>query len=143
MLAVTEAEWEIMRVLWANGAMTSREIIDILAEAMDWKPATIKTLIGRLREKNAVSAQKNGRQYIYEALISERELLTDAMLSLFDHVCQRDGGKVISLLIDQIPMTKKDLNYLVHQIEEKEKNAPTELPCECLPGQCHCNHHEE
>ena len=32
MLAISSAEWEVMRVLWAKGQATSSEIIEILAK---------------------------------------------------------------------------------------------------------------
>ena len=55
---ITDAEWEVMRVVWANGRVTSKEIISILKEKMDWKQATIKTLLGRLVEKGVLIQSK-------------------------------------------------------------------------------------
>ncbi|MGK3859537.1 BlaI/MecI/CopY family transcriptional regulator, partial [Enterococcus faecium] len=34
---ITDAEWEVMRVVWANGRVTSKEVIFTLGEKMDWK----------------------------------------------------------------------------------------------------------
>jgi predicted transcriptional regulator len=48
---ISDAEWEVMRVVWANESCYSQVIIDVLQEKMDWKPATSKTLIGRLVKK--------------------------------------------------------------------------------------------
>ena len=62
---ITDAEWEVMRVVWANGRVTSKEIISILKEKMDWKQATIKTLLGRLVEKGALNTEQEGRKFIY------------------------------------------------------------------------------
>ena len=45
---ISDSEWEIMRVIWTLGQTTAQEITQILADSMDWKPATIKTLLGRL-----------------------------------------------------------------------------------------------
>lgn len=49
---ISDAEWEIMRVVWSKKQASSQEIVSVLATKMDWKPATIKTLIGRLVKKN-------------------------------------------------------------------------------------------
>lgn len=62
---ITDAEWEVMRVVWANGRVTSKEIISILKEKMDWKQATIKTLLGRLVEKGVLNTEQEGRKFIY------------------------------------------------------------------------------
>ena len=50
-LHITDAEWEVMRVVWANGRVTSKEVISTLGEKMDWKQATTKTLLGRIQNK--------------------------------------------------------------------------------------------
>lgn len=55
---ISEAELEIMKVLWSNSPQTANEIIEELEDAMDWKPKTIRTLINRLVQKEAVSTIK-------------------------------------------------------------------------------------
>ncbi|EJU8176937.1 copper-responsive transcriptional repressor TcrY, partial [Enterococcus faecalis] len=57
-LHITDAEWEVMRVVWANGRVTSKEVISTLGEKMDWKQATTKTLLGRLVEKGALNTEQ-------------------------------------------------------------------------------------
>ena len=43
---ITDAEWEVMRVVWANDRVTNKKIISVLKEKMDWTPSTIKTILG-------------------------------------------------------------------------------------------------
>ena len=38
---ITDAEWEVMRVVWANDEVTSRFVAKVLCEKMRWKQATI------------------------------------------------------------------------------------------------------
>lgn len=52
MQTISEAEWEVMRVIWARKQLKSSDIIDILQEKFQWSPSTIKTLLGRLVDKN-------------------------------------------------------------------------------------------
>lgn len=37
---ITGAEWEIMRVVWANEEVTSKFVSEVLGEKMNWKHAT-------------------------------------------------------------------------------------------------------
>lgn len=55
---ISEAELEIMKVLWLKSPQTANEIIEELEDPMDWKPKTIRTLINRLVQKEAVSTIK-------------------------------------------------------------------------------------
>ena len=71
-LNITDAEWEVMRVVWANKYVTSRKIRDVLEVEKDWKSATIKTLLGRLVDKGALRTEKDGRRFIYSAVVTEQ-----------------------------------------------------------------------
>lgn len=47
---ITEAEWEVMRVVCTLEKVTSNEISEILQEKQGWKSTTAKTFIGRLEK---------------------------------------------------------------------------------------------
>ena len=49
---ISGAEWQVMRVLWAHPGSTSQFITQALQAGFDWQPATVKTLLGRLRKKH-------------------------------------------------------------------------------------------
>ena len=71
-IEISNAEWEIMRVIWTLGETTSRQIIEVLSDKKNWKPATTKTLIGRLVSKGYVGTRREGRAYIYYPVIKEQ-----------------------------------------------------------------------
>jgi len=70
---ISEAEWEVMKVLWKSTPRTANEIVDELTGATNWKRETIRTLINRLVQKKAVGFQKQGRQYHYFPKVTEAE----------------------------------------------------------------------
>ena len=140
-IKITDAEWEIMRVAWANESVTSREITAILENKKQWKAATIKTLIGRLVDKGALQTIKEGNKFIYSAAVTEEEsmdLYTDDVLY---RVCNKQSGHVISNMIAEATLSKVDIDMLKKLLEEKENTALDEVPCECAPGQCECHLH--
>ena len=47
---ITDAEWEVMRVVWANDRVTSKKVISVLQEKMDWTQSTIKTILEIIME---------------------------------------------------------------------------------------------
>lgn len=136
---ITEAEWEIMRVVWANGHTTSREIIEILEDKMNWKAATIKTLIGRLVNKEALLTEKEGRKFIYSAGINEKEMIGNYSSDILTKVCSKQNNQVVENLINDAKLSKDDIDSLIALLQEKQKTAPIEVPCECIPGQCDCH----
>jgi BlaI family penicillinase repressor len=70
---ISEAEWEVMKVLWKNSPMTANEIVDELKAKTRWKRETIRTLINRLVQKKVLGFQKKSRQYHYFPRVTEAE----------------------------------------------------------------------
>ncbi|WP_062353449.1 CopY/TcrY family copper transport repressor [Bacillus kwashiorkori] len=139
---VTEAEWEIMRVVWAQNKVTSKEIIEVLQQKKDWKPATTKTFIGRLVHKGMLETETEGRKYIYSAKVKEADIIRSSLNELFANICSRDVGNTIAYLLSNATLSFKDIDKLEKILERKKKDAVEEVPCNCVPGQCKCHEHE-
>ncbi len=72
---ISEAEWEVMKVLWGTSPATANDIVKRLSGKTPWKRETIRTLINRLVQKKAVGFEKKGRQYHYFPLVTEAECI--------------------------------------------------------------------
>lgn len=137
-ITISEAEWEIMRVVWANSSVTSREVIDVLTSKMDWKESTIKTLISRLVDKEALKTEKDGRRFIYTANVSEKNIVKNYTENILERVCDTKDVLVVGQLIEDAKLSQSDIGDLIHLLEDKGANAPEEVHCGCTPGQCDC-----
>jgi len=139
---ITDSEWEVMRVVWAQDKATSKEIREILQQKMDWKPSTTKTFIGRLVKKGMLDTQTEGKKYIYSANINESEFIKSTLNETFKNICNKDVGHTIVDLISKATLSFKDIDMLEKALEMKKKDAVEEVPCNCIPGQCKCNIHD-
>lgn len=144
-IKITDAEWEVMRVVWAHGSVTSREIIEILESKMQWKAPTIKTLIGRLVEKGALNTEQEDRKYIYSANIEKKEAVRSFTNDIFDRICRKNVGNVIESIIKDHTLSFDDIQRLEEILEMKKAFAVEEVDCQCAEGQCDCHlhHHGE
>lgn len=70
---ISEAEWEVMKVIWSMDTKATANAVIEKLENTDWKPATIKSLINRLLKKNALGYEQEGKTYLYYPLVSEEE----------------------------------------------------------------------
>lgn len=140
-LNITDAEWEVMRVVWANKYVTSREIRDVLEVEKDWKSATIKTLLGRLVDKGALRTEKDGRRFIYSAVVTEQESMATFIDDVLSRVCNKQSGNVIGDIVERTELSKSDIAMLKELLNEKEITALDEVPCGCIKGQCDCHLH--
>ena len=71
---ISEAEFEVMKVIWKHAPISTNEITEKLTKTTAWSPKTIQTLIKRLVTKGALSYQKQSRVFVYTPLIEEKEI---------------------------------------------------------------------
>ncbi|WP_314354527.1 BlaI/MecI/CopY family transcriptional regulator [uncultured Granulicatella sp.] len=138
--SISASERQVLRVIWANPKCTSTYIIEALSKNFNWQAATIKTLINRLLKKEFIITTSK-RPYQYVATLTEEKLLDLECDDLLTHVCQKRQGELLSLLIQKAQLSKQDTHLLQKLLQEKEIDAPEQLACTCIPGQCRCCHH--
>ena len=57
-MQISDAEWQVMKIIWMQGEQTSTDLIRVLAERFDWSKSTIQTLLARLVEKDVFDSEK-------------------------------------------------------------------------------------
>ncbi|AXQ79303.1 CopY/TcrY family copper transport repressor [Streptococcus chenjunshii] len=142
-MIIANAEWEVMRVVWTKGQTTSGEILETLRQKTQWSSSTVKTLLKRLVGKGCLQAEKQGKQFIYSALISEESSMSEQAAILLDKFCQRRYPALIEHLLDASPMTLDDIERLQALLARKRAEAVAEIPCHCIQGQCRCKENTE
>jgi len=93
---ISDAEWEVMKTCWLKSACTANEIVKALEQTTDWKPNTVKTLIGRLVKKGALGYKEEGRLYIYYPSVAEEECIKAESKSFLTRVF---GGAIKPMLV--------------------------------------------
>ena len=69
-MQISDAEWQVMKIIWMQGEQTSTDLIRVLAERFDWSKSTIQTLLARLVEKECLTRKKEGKFFVYSALLT-------------------------------------------------------------------------
>ena len=131
-MQISDAEWQVMKIIWMQGEQTSTDLIRVLAERFDWSKSTIQTLLARLVEKECLTRKKEGKFFVYSALLTldqSRDLLVQ---DIKDKVCSRRIKNLLADLITECDFTQADLEYLEAVISEKKSNAVREVRCNCM-----------
>jgi BlaI family penicillinase repressor len=120
---ISEAELEIMKVLWGKSPQTANEVIENLEKTMDWKPKTIRTLINRLVQKEAVSYhQEKGRMYTYYPLISQDNYLLVETKSLLKRFYGAAFKPLLVNFLKEEKLSPEDINELKRILDEKTED---------------------
>ena len=131
-MQISDAEWQVMKIIWMQGEQTSTDLIRVLAERFDWSKSTIQTLLARLVEKECLTRKKEGKSFVYSALLTldqSRDLLVQ---DIKDKVCSRRIKNLLADLIMECDFTLADLEDLEVVISEKKVSAVTEVRCNCM-----------
>ncbi|MDR2025227.1 MAG: BlaI/MecI/CopY family transcriptional regulator [Hungatella sp.] len=92
---ISEAEYEVMKVLWNDAPISTNEVTDKLEKTTSWSPKTIHTLLKRLVQKGAATYRKEGRVFVYTPLVEKKEYLKKEN----DHFLNRFyNGKISSMV---------------------------------------------
>ncbi|CEV57713.1 CopY/TcrY family copper transport repressor [Streptococcus pneumoniae] len=131
-MQISDAEWQVMKIIWMQGEQTSTDLIRVLAERFDWSKSTVQTLLSRLVEKECLTRKKEGKFFVYSALLTldqSRDLLVQ---DIKDKVCSRRIRNLLADLIVECEFTQTDLEDLEAVISEKKSSAVTEVRCNCM-----------
>lgn len=119
---ISEAEFEVMRILWDNGEATSIQIIDKLLVSTKWNRNTIKTLINRLANKNIIKAKKeDGKLYVYRPLISEQDYKNTESKGFIEKLYKGSIRNMLYNFVETDKLSKQDLKELIELIEKEEE----------------------
>jgi predicted transcriptional regulator len=118
--SISEAEAAVMEIVWRKHPIATDEVIAALAKTQSWQAPTIKTLLNRLLRKGAVSAERDGRRYLYSPVLTRDEWVALESESLLARLF---GGRVSPLVAHfskHRKLGKKDLADLKRLIEEMD-----------------------
>ena len=131
-MQISDAEWQVMKIIWMQGEQTSTDLIKVLEKRFSWSKSTIQTLLSRLVEKECLTREKQGKSFVYSALLTldqSRDLL---IKDIKDKVCSRRIKNLLADLIMECDFTLADLADLEAVISEKKARAVAEVKCNCM-----------
>ena len=131
-MQISDAEWQVMKIVWMQGEQTSTDLIRVLAERFDWSKSTVQTLLSRLVEKECLTRKKEGKSFIYSALLTLDQSRNLLVQDIKDKVCSRRIKNLLADLIAECDFTQADLEDLEAVISEKKSSAVTEVKCNCM-----------
>lgn len=115
---ISEAELAVMEALWAKSPLTAAEVCDEVCTARGWSQATVKTLLGRLVQKQAISAAPDGRRFLYSPLIARVDYIGGESKRLVDRLFGGKAASLVAHLAEQEALTENDLNEIEALLKE-------------------------
>ena len=131
-MQISDAEWQVMKIIWMQGEQTSTDLIKVLEKRFSWSKSTIQTLLARLVEKECLTREKQGKSFIYSALLTQEDSRKLLVQDIKDKLCSRRIKQLLADLIKECDFTLADLKGLEEVISKKKASAVTEVKCNCM-----------
>ncbi|MHC1747860.1 MAG: BlaI/MecI/CopY family transcriptional regulator [Cellulosilyticaceae bacterium] len=116
---ISEAEYEVMKIVWANAPISTNEVVEKLSETTTWNAKTIQTLLARLIKKGALDYEKSGRVFIYTPLVKEEEYLEKESVTFLNRFYNGALNAMVVNFLEHDKLTKNDIETLKKLLEEK------------------------
>ena len=121
-MGLTEAEWQVMECLWADAPRTGRAIIDTLHETTGWSRSTTLTLLRRLEDKGAVSAESEDGVKHYRPQVAREDAAVQETEHLLERVYQGSVSLMVSSLVKKQTLSQEEIEKLYAILREVEEN---------------------
>ena len=126
-LAMSDAEREVLTVLWNSGPMQVRDVLLRLTESgQDWSRSTVVTLLHRLEAKGYIGSDKSGYAFIYRPLISREEVIHERVKELAGKLSDGQAVPLMLAFAERHEFTSEELSRLQKMVNELKRRARKE-----------------
>jgi len=115
---ISEAEHAVMEVLWDRGTISATEVCDDICEVRGWSLATVKTLLSRLVQKQAIATRPDGRRFLYSPLIARSEYIGGESRRLVDRLFGGKAASLVAHLAETEALSEDDLTAIEALLKE-------------------------
>ncbi len=120
MKKLPDAEFDIMKVVWANEPpITTNIIMRQLGNEKEWKAQTVISLMLRLVERGFIRTEKNGKERTYFPLISKGDYLKFETGDFMERFHGDSFASLVATLYDGDKIKDSDLDQLAQWLKEK------------------------
>ena len=118
----TEAELEILQILWMSEPSTVRYVNDILNEKKDVGYTTTLKIMQIMTKKGFVERDKEKRTHIYKTVISEKETKNLLLSKFLNATFGGSAAKLVMQALGNHKTHKEELGKIKDLIKEIEEN---------------------
>jgi len=121
MIEVTDTELEVLKMLWQLESATASEIVQKLNETSEWHDKTVRTLLGRMVKKGAISKQPKGRAFHYTPEVKQADYGYHKSKSLIENLFNGSLPTLVSGFAVKEKLRKDDIEELKAFISDWER----------------------
>ena len=118
---ISQAELDVLEVLWTESPLAASDVADRLAREKDWNIKTVKTLLSRLVDKQALSTRRDGRRFLYTPIVTRSAYASKAAKRLSERLFGGRAAPLVAHLAEGEGLSEQDIAELEALLQELKK----------------------
>jgi len=119
----TDAELEILRVLWTRGASTVRDIFREITDARDVGYTTVLKIMQIMTEKGLLIRDETVRPQVYQVARSQDDTQKQLMRHLLERAFSGSPGNLVLQALSTKKTTSQERQRIRDLLDELERDA--------------------
>lgn len=120
-IKISNAEWEVMNVVWEKNPIAAADITKRLPNPKKWKQKTVNTFLARLAEKGLLAIEKQGKANFYSPCVPRDECVRSESETFLNRVFQGAVGPLVLHFCEQGKFSEEEIKALRQMLKNKER----------------------
>lgn len=122
-MKISDAEWRVMHVAWQREVVSAAEVIQQVEPETGWSHRTVRTLLGRLVEKGALAAEREGNRYLYRPKVTQSRCVRQETRSFLDRVFAGDASELLAHFVRHEEIPQRQIEQLRRLLDERQEKG--------------------
>lgn len=120
----SNAELEILRILWKRGPLTVRDVHDELKHERDVGYTTVLKIMQVMAEKKIVTRDESERSHVYKPAVEEKSVKRRLVSELLDKAFDGSAAQLVMHALSDKRASDEDLKKIRKLLDETSRKSP-------------------
>ena len=121
---LTEAEWDIIEVVWEHEPCAAPTVQEELAARKKWTYSTVKTLMDRMVTKGLLTTERIRNLILYRSAISQQEARHGELLRTVKRAFGGAFTPMMQFMLESNTLSRRELEDLEEMLRKKRRARP-------------------
>ena len=118
---ITEAEWEILKVVWKEEPCAAGTVQEALEKTRNWAYSTVKKTMGRMVDKGFLKMERVRNLQLFRSCVSEVEARRGELRKMLGRAFDGALTPMLKFLLEHEGISKDEAAYLRELVKKAEK----------------------
>jgi BlaI family penicillinase repressor len=116
-----DVQLELMKIVWAKGKATVREVTDAIAARRKMAYTTVMTMLRDLERKGLLAHEVDGRTYVYKPLVQRKRVVSGIVGDITRRLFDGSPAALLAHVLEGESIDADELDRIKRMIAQKEQ----------------------